>query len=735
MSSPVGSFLGHYQIVGHLGSGAMSEVYLGVDPELRVEVAVKLISDALLKNPEMVERFKREAQAAAQLNHPNVARVFYFNFKGERPFYAMELIRGVSLATAIERRLRFTWAQYLALFSQATQGLQAAAAQGIIHRDVKPGNLMVGNDGLLRIVDFGLAKLTEDKTLTQSGMMMGTPYYLSPEGVRGEAVDHRADIYSLGVTFHHLLVGSPPYDGETAYSVMLQHVQSPVPDALRSNPRLPASLVQLLQRMMAKEARRREGDYDQILATLETIRQELNASLQEELAYCEQDHSNAVVKEGRCSLCRQPFSVRARAEFADLFLVAWRAPSAREAVVDYVARALGREAMRVDSMLDHLPFKLGHRMPFEKAKRMQRTFYDLGADAEVKPLEEASSSPADEKLNFPLGGARGLPVPRGVEGRGVRAGKVASPGLSMASRLRRSQPVLIGVLLMLVIILSLLLARLALSPEKGIPGSASLRGGSVPSPVVAEPPPLPPKREWIHQEIRGLPTPEAMAFGEGGLAAAAARLEGEMGWAFPEAIPIVLDGGLPLRTPSDPWAWQTAEPGVLPLGGVTSADQIRVKAAAGHVLTRALLLGMSENPLPPWLVMGISLWMETGVGGVPAVSPPLAADDALIPLRFWSGPPRNRDPQGAARAEAWCTFLLAQPDGGRRMRQWVELLGSGADLETATRGVYGKTTASLQQEWILSLPPPPPSNPPPPTPAEGSGSSAPLPSGSKPEGS
>ncbi|MCK6526287.1 serine/threonine protein kinase [Myxococcota bacterium] len=701
----VGASLGHYRIVGHLGSGAMSEVYRALDPALNVEVAVKVISDALVQNLDMMERFRREAQAAAQLAHPNVARVFYFDFASEKPFYAMELIRGSSLATVIEQRQRFTLAQYLEMFAQAARGLRAASDRGIIHRDIKPGNLMVGTDGLLKIVDFGLAKLTEDNTLTSTGTMMGTPYYVSPEGIRGESVDLRADVYSLGVTFYHLLTGSPPYEADTAYGVMSQHIGAPVPDALRANPRLPGALAGLLARMMAKEARRRPQDYDVILGEIAAIGQDLGARREDELAWCEQDRTQAFVQEGRCTLCRAPVARRRQHQVVSVWISGWRGPEARRRTVDYVSRAIDRDAEAVSGMLAHLPFKLAHRIAFEKARRMQRTFHELGADVEMRPVEGASAQAQEERLVFPVAPP---PVGAGASGRreGVRprGGGPSDAPPPLPDR-QWALSILVAVLAALVVVLAIQVWRLS-GPRAtgGVPGGgaatraggegAGVRGGGG-----GEDPPAGPR--WS-PEVRG-------AVGDGVLAAispaldqAAEQVDAALSWSHERAVPIVIDASLPLDGSAGRRAFEEqppAGPVRLPLPGA-GEDPGALLGMARYVYARGAVRAIAgAGRVPPWLETGLALHFEGGPPVEETSGGGTAPVDDGIPLRFWGPAVSTRDPGGAARARSVAEFLVESSGGEPRLLKLLQALGEGSSLDAALAASFGLDADEAERLW------------------------------------
>lgn len=698
----VGASLGHYRIVGHLGSGAMSEVYRALDPALNVEVAVKVISDALVQNLDMMERFKREAQAAAQLAHPNVARVFYFDFTIEKPFYAMELIRGCSLATVIEQRQRLTMAQYLELFAQAARGLRAASARGIIHRDIKPGNLMVGTDGLLKIVDFGLAKLTEDNTLTSTGTMMGTPYYVSPEGIRGEAVDLRADVYSLGVTFYHLLTGSPPYEADTAYGVMSQHIGAPVPDALRANPRLPGPLAGLLARMMAKEPRRRPQDYDAILGEIGDIGQDLGPRREDELAWCEQDRTQVFVQEGRCTLCRTPVARRRQHQVVNVWISAWRGPEARRRTVDYVSRAIDRDAGAVGGMLAHLPFKLAHRVAFDKARRMQRTFHELGADVEVRPVEGASAQAQEERLVFPVAPP---PVGAGASGRreGVRPRGGGPPDASPSLAERQwALSILVAVLAALVVVLAVQVWRLSGSRGTGgVPGGgeglgAGREGAGLGSGATGEDPPAGPR--WT-AEVRGDVGEQALAAVAPALDRAAEQVDAALSWRHERPVPIILDGspaGPPGGRPFD--EQPPSGPVRLPFP-VAGDGSLTLPAMARYVYARGAVRAIAgAGQIPPWLETGVALHFEGApVEGGAGVGTPTGGDG--IPLRFWGPAVPARDPGGAARARSVAEFLVESSAGEPRLLRLLQALGAGSSLDEALGASYGIGAEELERLW------------------------------------
>ena len=220
-----------YQLLRRLGQGAMAEVYLAEQISLRRQVAFKVLRANLATDATYVQRFHQEARAAAQLVHANIVQIYEVGCVDGVHFIAQEYVQGLNLAELLARRGRPTCAGRLDIMRQVAAALHKAAEHGIVHRDIKPENIMLAASGEVKVADFGLARLySQDATptnLTQVGVTMGTPLYMSPEQVEGRPLDPRSDIYSLGVTCYQMLTGEPPFRGETALSVAVQHLQAP----------------------------------------------------------------------------------------------------------------------------------------------------------------------------------------------------------------------------------------------------------------------------------------------------------------------------------------------------------------------------------------------------------------------------------------------------------------------------------------------------------------------------
>jgi eukaryotic-like serine/threonine-protein kinase len=219
-----------YLLRGELGRGGMATVHRALDEVLEREVAVKLLHAHLANDPAFLDRFRREARAAAALSHPNVVAVHDWGETDEGAYLVLQLIEGPSLREVLRRRARLTGGEALTVLAPAATGLGAAHAAGLVHRDVKPENLLLGRDGTVRVTDFGLARAAASATSTfGADVLVGSPHYLSPEAVRGLPLDPRADVYALGVVLFECLTGRPPHEGESPFATAVQHTSRRVP--------------------------------------------------------------------------------------------------------------------------------------------------------------------------------------------------------------------------------------------------------------------------------------------------------------------------------------------------------------------------------------------------------------------------------------------------------------------------------------------------------------------------
>jgi eukaryotic-like serine/threonine-protein kinase len=271
----IGQTISHYRILAKLGEGGMGVVYKAEDTKLKRTVALKFLHPEALESPEHKTRFLHEAQAAAALAHPNVCTIYEIDEVDGRSFIAMEFVEGLSVKQKIEARpLKLEEALDIAI--QVAEGLQAAHEQGVVHRDIKPSNLIVTSRSQVKIMDFGLAQLIERTRITETGTKMGTPAYMSPEQVQGEAVDRRTDVWSLGVLFYEMVSGRLPFKGdrEAAVAYAVLH-QEPEPlTALRSG--LPLELDRVVQKALAKSPQGRYQHAEEMIVDLRGVVKKLD---------------------------------------------------------------------------------------------------------------------------------------------------------------------------------------------------------------------------------------------------------------------------------------------------------------------------------------------------------------------------------------------------------------------------------------------------------------------------
>jgi tRNA A-37 threonylcarbamoyl transferase component Bud32 len=273
-----GTILGAYRVEGQLGAGSMGEVFKGVDTGLNRKVAIKILSEKHRDSPELRQRFVREGRAVAAISHPNVVQVFATGSFDDRPYIAMELLDGTDLGSIVEKNGPLSSAEAAHAVLDAAQGLAAAAKAGLIHRDVKPSNLVRLSSGAVKVTDFGLAKPVDpgsEPALTAMGVVVGTPDYIAPEQARGETIDERVDIYALGGTMYFLLTGIPPFrtgkPAEDKYlKVVARHLRNPPPDAAQTNPAVDRQLAEVTRQMMSKKPNERPS-YGELIERLTTL--------------------------------------------------------------------------------------------------------------------------------------------------------------------------------------------------------------------------------------------------------------------------------------------------------------------------------------------------------------------------------------------------------------------------------------------------------------------------------
>jgi len=244
-----------FSILHRLGVGGMSEVYLAFQESLHRHVALKVMRADLVGSSDHEQRFLQEARAVASLIHPNIVQVYDVGKFESIHYIAQEYVPGSNLFSYVQRRGALPLAESLSILWQTAAALQKAASIGLVHRDIKPDNLLLTPDGEVKVADFGLARARgQSLNLTAVGVTLGSPLYMSPEQIQGLAVDSRSDLYSLGATAYHMLTGRPPFSGETALALAMQHLQAEPPKLEQLRPDLPTELVAIVHRLMAKNA-------------------------------------------------------------------------------------------------------------------------------------------------------------------------------------------------------------------------------------------------------------------------------------------------------------------------------------------------------------------------------------------------------------------------------------------------------------------------------------------------
>ena len=252
MEDLVGTTVGQYQIKAEVGRGGMATVYRGYQPSLNRAVAVKVLAGELARDPDFRQRFQREAHAVAQLAHPHILAVYDF---GEDPatgvvYLVAQFVDGGTLASRMGSPMPPTEAARIA--AQIARALAFAHAAGVIHRDIKPGNVLMTSDGHPLLSDFGIAKIMAETRMTRTGTSLGTPAYMSPEQAQGMPVDHRSDIYALGVMLYEMLAGTLPFQADTPVALLHQHVATPPPPLRERVPGIPKNLEKIVMRALAK---------------------------------------------------------------------------------------------------------------------------------------------------------------------------------------------------------------------------------------------------------------------------------------------------------------------------------------------------------------------------------------------------------------------------------------------------------------------------------------------------
>ena len=266
----IGTLLnGRFRLEEQIGAGGMSTVYRAFDETLERWVAIKLMHRDISSDPAQLERFRREARAVARLSHPHVVTVIDAGEDEGTPFIVFEHVEGETLKERIRRLGRLPVPEAVAYAIEIARALACAHSERLVHRDVKPQNVLIGGDGRAKVTDFGIARSLEGEALTAPGRVLGTTDYVSPEQALGEQVSEQSDIYSLGVCLYEMLTGEVPFRADTQVAVAMQHVRNPMPDVQRRRPEISAALAQVVERATAKERQNRYASVTEMLQDLE----------------------------------------------------------------------------------------------------------------------------------------------------------------------------------------------------------------------------------------------------------------------------------------------------------------------------------------------------------------------------------------------------------------------------------------------------------------------------------
>ncbi len=264
----IGSIVGNYKITEKIGEGGMGAVYKGVDMMLEREVAIKALKPELGSQPAVVERFRSEAVTLAKLNHPNIATLYNFFRQGDHFFMVLEFVRGGTLDRILHARGAMPCEHAITMFSQVLEGIDHAHRFGVVHRDIKPGNVMITDTGTLKVMDFGIARVLGTSRMTKAGSLIGTVEYMSPEQVRGQETDARSDIYSLGMLLYEMLTGRVPFSSDSEFELMKSQVEAIPPPPRDFAPHIPNSIENAILKSLAKRPEDRFQTAGEFRATL-----------------------------------------------------------------------------------------------------------------------------------------------------------------------------------------------------------------------------------------------------------------------------------------------------------------------------------------------------------------------------------------------------------------------------------------------------------------------------------
>lgn len=267
-------FDGRYKINRTIGVGGMAIVYEATDLATNRRVAIKMLKDSISDNPQALRRFINESKAVAMLNHPNIVKILDVSVKTEHKFIVMDFINGITLREYMNHKGALNWREALAFITQILLALDHAHMKGVIHRDIKPQNIMVMEGGVIKVADFGIAKIPDAETVTMIDHAVGTIYYISPEQAKGKKIDARSDLYSLGVMFYEMVTGKLPFMAENSYAIMHKHINDAPASPTSIIPNLPLGIEQIILMAMEKSPENRYQSASQMIRHIYRIQRD-----------------------------------------------------------------------------------------------------------------------------------------------------------------------------------------------------------------------------------------------------------------------------------------------------------------------------------------------------------------------------------------------------------------------------------------------------------------------------
>ena len=267
---------GRYEITELIGVGGMADVYKATDIIDNKIVAVKILKREYAENEEFLRRFRNESKMVATLSHPNIVKVYDVGFSDKLQFMVMESIDGITLKEYIDNERVLTWKDSVHFIIQVLRALQHAHDKGIVHRDIKPQNIMLFTDGTIKVMDFGIAKSAKEQAYTATDQAIGTVYYISPEQARGDEVDEKSDIYSVGTMFYEMLTGQKPFDADKPVSIAVMHMNNTPQRPRNINPDIPAGLEEIILRAMEKDPENRYQTASDMIKDIESFKSNPN---------------------------------------------------------------------------------------------------------------------------------------------------------------------------------------------------------------------------------------------------------------------------------------------------------------------------------------------------------------------------------------------------------------------------------------------------------------------------